>query len=84
MRSQANEWAARVSPEMKLDPGAQGVFSLESSSPGDVRASRRETGGVGGSGTLKEDDPVTREAPVRPVGRSGLRRTGDPLRRAHR
>jgi hypothetical protein len=27
-------------------------------------ASRRETGGVGGCGTLKEDGPVTREAHV--------------------
>jgi hypothetical protein len=45
-------------------------------------ASRRETGGVDGSGTFKEDDPVTRETPNRPVEISGQRRTGDPLRRA--
>jgi hypothetical protein len=32
-------------------------------------------------GTVEEDGPVTWEAPERPVGRSGLRRTGDPLRR---
>jgi len=33
-------------------------------------------------GTAEEDGPVTWETPVRPVGRSGRRRTGDPLRRA--
>ena len=33
-------------------------------------------------GTAEEDDPVTWETPVRPVGGSGRRRTGDPLRRA--
>jgi hypothetical protein len=33
-------------------------------------------------GTLKEDGPVTWEVPDRPAGRSGRRRTGDPLRRA--
>ncbi len=33
-------------------------------------------------GTAEEDGPVTWEAPDRPVGGSGLRRTGDPLRRA--
>jgi len=49
MRSQASEWAASVSPEMKQDPGAQGVFRLESSTPGGAKVSRRETGGVGGS-----------------------------------
>ena len=45
-------------------------------------ASRRETGGVVDCGTAEEDDPVTWETPERPVGGSGRRRTGDPLRRA--
>ena len=45
-------------------------------------ASRRETGGVVDCGTAEEDDPVTWETPDCPVGRSGRRRTGDPLRRA--
>ena len=45
-------------------------------------ASRRETGGVDDCGTAEEDDPVTWETPERPVGGSGRRRTGDPLRRA--
>ena len=45
-------------------------------------ASRRETGGVVDCGTAEEDGPVTWEAPDRPVGGSGQRRTGDPLRRA--
>ena len=44
-------------------------------------ASRRETGGVVDCGTAEEDDPVTWETPDRPVGGSGQRRTGDPLRR---
>jgi hypothetical protein len=33
---------------MAQDSGAQGIFRLESSIPGGVKASRRETGGVGG------------------------------------
>jgi hypothetical protein len=45
-------------------------------------ASRRETGGVVDCGTAEEDDPATWETPDRPVGGSGRRRTGDPLRRA--
>jgi len=45
-------------------------------------ASRRGTGGVDDCGTAEEDGPVTWETPDRPVARSGLRRTGDPLRRA--
>jgi hypothetical protein len=45
-------------------------------------ASRRETGGVDDCGTAEEDDPVTWETPDRPIGGSGRRRTGDPLRRA--
>jgi hypothetical protein len=63
-------------------PDAQGLGNLESSTPGGVRASRRGTGGVDDCGTAEEDGPVTWEAPVRPVGGSGRRRTGDPLRRA--
>jgi hypothetical protein len=47
-----------------------------------LRASRRGTGGVDDCGTTEEDDPVTWETPDCPVGRSGRRRTGDPLRRA--
>ena len=45
-------------------------------------ASRRGTGGVDDCGTAEEDGPVTWETPDCPVGRSGRRRTGDPLRRA--
>ena len=44
-------------------------------------ASRGGTGGVVDCGTAEEDGPVTWETPERPVGRSGQRRTGDPLRR---
>ena len=33
-------------------------------------------------GTAEEDGPVTWETPERPVGGTGRRRTGDPLRRA--
>ena len=44
--------------------------------------SRRGTGGVFDCGTAEEDGPVTWETPDCPVGRSGRRRTGDPLRRA--
>ncbi len=33
-------------------------------------------------GTAEEDGPVTWETPDSPVGGSGRRRTGDPLRRA--
>ena len=45
-------------------------------------ASRRGAGGVVDCGTAEEDDPVTWETPDCPVGGSGRRRTGDPLRRA--
>jgi hypothetical protein len=45
-------------------------------------ASRRGTGGVVDCGTVEEDGPVTWDTPDRPVGGTGRRRTGDPLRRA--
>ena len=44
--------------------------------------SQRGTGGVVDCGTAEEDGPVTWETPDCPVGVSGRRRTGDPLRRA--
>lgn len=63
-------------------PVAEGVGIPEGSTP---EALGRAEGGPAGCldrGTAEEDDPVTWETPVRPVGRSGQRRTGDPLRRA--
>jgi len=63
-------------------PDAQGFACSESSTPGGDRVSRRGTGGVFDCGTAEEDGPVTWETPDCPVGRSGRRRTGDPLRRA--
>jgi len=56
--------------------------SLKAALPEALEASRGETGGVVDCGTAEEDDPVTWETPDRPVGGSGRRRTGDPLRRA--
>ncbi len=60
----------------------KGSATLKAALPEALRASRRETGGVDDCGTAEEDGPVTWETPDRPVGGSGLRRTGDPLRRA--
>ena len=83
MRSQTSELGHRIcSPEM-LIPDAQGLSNHESSIPGGAKeASRRGTGGVDDCGTAEEDGPVTWETPDRPVARSGLWRTGDPLQRA--
>ena len=81
-RSQASEWAACVSPEMKPIPVLKECSVLKAAP---LEASRRVEGGPAGwvaDSTVKEDDPVTWEAPDRPVGESGQRRTGDPLRRA--
>ncbi len=60
----------------------KGSPTLKAAPPEALKASRRETGGVVDCGTAEEDGPVTWETPDCPVGRSGRRRTGDPLRRA--
>ena len=82
MRSQASDWAAGMQPRNGVLPDAQGLANPEGSTPQGDRASREGTGGVIDCGTAEEDDPVTWETPERPVGRTGQRRTGDPLRRA--
>jgi len=60
----------------------KGSTTLKAAFPEALKASRRGTGGVVDCGTAEEDGPVTWETPDCPVGRSGRRRTGDPLRRA--
>ena len=60
----------------------KGSPTLKAALPEALWASRRGTGGVDDCGTAEEDSPVTWETPDRPVGGSGRRRTGDPLRRA--
>ncbi len=60
----------------------KGSATPKAALPEALRASRRGTGGVDDCGTAEEDGPVTWETPDCPVGRSGRRRTGDPLRRA--
>ncbi len=60
----------------------KGSPTLKAALPEALKASRRGTGGVEDCGTAEEDGPVTWETPDCPVGRSGRRRTGDPLRRA--
>jgi len=60
----------------------RGSPTLKAALPEALKASRRGTGGVDDCGTAEEDGPVTWETPDCPVGRSGRRRTGDPLRRA--
>lgn len=66
-RSQANGWAAGVSPEMKPFPVLR-VFSVLKAALSEAKwRVEGETGGVVGRGTFKEDDPVTRETPFRPT-----------------
>lgn len=68
MRSQANERATCVNPEIEEIPVLKGSSPWKAALPEAFTASRGETGGVVGGGTLKEDGPVTWEAPV-PSGR---------------
>jgi len=82
MRSQASVWAVCVSLEMKGSRMLKGFSAWKAVPP---VAPRRVEGGPAGwvaDGTLKEDGPETWETPVRPVGGTGRRRTGDSLRRA--
>lgn len=83
MRSQANAWAACVSPERAQSRVLRGFPSLKAALPKAIGGEPRgDPAGWLACGTCKEDGPVTWEAPDRPVGGSGRRRTGDPLRRA--
>jgi len=83
MRSQANGWAACVSSEKDQSRVLKGFPSLKAALPAALRGEPRgDPAGWLACGTLQEDGPVTWEAPDRPVGGSGQRRTGDPLRRA--
>ncbi len=82
MRSQASGWAAGIAASKCSSRMLRGSATLKAASPEALRASRRGTGGVDDCGTAEEDGPVTWETPDRPIARSGLRRTGDPLRRA--
>lgn len=83
MRSQANGWAACVSSEIDQSRVLRGFPSWKAALPEAIEGEPRgDPAGWLARGTLKEDGPVTWEAPDRPVGGSGRRRTGDPLRRA--
>ncbi len=82
MRSQASGWAAGIAASKCSSRMLKGSATLKAALPEALWASRRGTGGVDDCGTAEEDGPVTWETPDRPVGGSGLRRTGDPLRRA--
>ena len=53
-------------PRKETDSGAQGVFCLESSTPGSDRVSQGRPAGWVAGGTVEEDGPVTRETPARP------------------
>ena len=82
MRSQASGWAAGIAASKCSSRMLKGSATLKAALPEALRASQRGTGGVDDCGTAEEDGPVTWETPERPVGGSGRRRTGDPLRRA--
>ncbi len=82
MRSQASGWAAGIAASKCSSRMLRGLATMKAASPEALEASRRGTGGVDDCGTAEEDGPVTWETPDRPVGGSGRRRTGDPLRRA--
>ena len=82
MRSQASGWAAGIAASKCSSRMLRGLATLKAALPEALRASRRGTGGVDDCGTAEEDGPVTWETPERPVGGTGRRRTGDPLRRA--
>jgi hypothetical protein len=81
-RSQANDWAVCVSPEINGSRVPKELSILKAALPEAPRRVEGRPAGWVADGTVKEDDPVTWEAPERPVGDSGRRRTGDPLRRA--